>query len=109
MLFTSLDFAWFLPCVFLLYWGLGANRLKTQNFILLVASYVFYGWWDWRFLLLLFCSSVLDFTVGLGLGRLTNPKHRKMLLGGQHHGEPHRSRLLQVFQLFRGQLCGSAP
>ncbi len=81
MLFTSLDFAWFLPCVFLLYWGLGANRLKTQNFILLVASYVFYGWWDWRFLLLLFCSSVLDFTVGLGLGRLTNPKHRKMLLG----------------------------
>jgi len=49
MLFNSLDFALFLPIVFTLYWLL-KNNLKAQNLLVVLASYVFYGWWDWRFL-----------------------------------------------------------
>ena len=54
MLFNSLEFAVFLPIVFLVYWLL-RNR-GPQNAFLVIASYVFYGWWDWRFLFLIFCQ-----------------------------------------------------
>ena len=70
MLFNSLEFLLFLPLVFALYWI--ANKwtntsagLRVQNFILLFASYVFYGWWDWRFLSLIAFSTLLDWVVGL--------------------------------------------
>ena len=53
MLFNSLAFALFLPAVFVLYWFVFRRNLKLQNFFIVVASYVFYGWWDWRFLLLI--------------------------------------------------------
>ncbi len=60
MIFNSLEFAFFLPIVFLLYWFVFGCNLRWQNFLVVVASYVFYGWWDWRFLLLIaftsFCS-----------------------------------------------------
>jgi D-alanyl-lipoteichoic acid acyltransferase DltB (MBOAT superfamily) len=52
LLFNSFAFAAFLPLVFFIYWGLGKASLKVQNLFLLVASYIFYGWWDWRFLTL---------------------------------------------------------
>lgn len=64
MLFNSLEFAAFLPLVFLLYWTVFARSLKAQNVLILVASYVFYGWWDWRFLGLIAFSTVVDFLVG---------------------------------------------
>ena len=51
MLFNSLQFLFFLPLVFFLYWGI--KERKSQNLLIVVASYVFYGWWDWRFLLLI--------------------------------------------------------
>ena len=63
MLFNSIDFIYFLPIVLLIFWLL-KNYLKTQNLILLIASYVFYGWWDWRFLSLIAISSLLDFFIG---------------------------------------------
>lgn len=50
MLFNSIDFAIFLPIVFILYWFSTNNNLKRQNFLIVVASYIFYGWWDWKFL-----------------------------------------------------------
>ena len=56
MLFNSLEFLLFLPNVFAAYWILnkwidrGPGVLRAQNLLLLIASYVFYGWWDWRFL-----------------------------------------------------------
>jgi alginate O-acetyltransferase complex protein AlgI len=78
MLFNSFDFVLFLPAVFLLYWL--AGNLRLQNALLVVASYVFYGWWDWRFLGLIFFSSLVDFLVGRGLGRTDVPRHRKALL-----------------------------
>ena len=62
MLFNSIDFAIFHPVVFALYWVFVRN-LKLQTWILLTSSYIFYGWWDWRFLSLLAFSSALDFFV----------------------------------------------
>ncbi|MDG1572716.1 MBOAT family O-acyltransferase [Robiginitalea sp. M366] len=80
MLFNSFEFFAFLPLVFLLYWGLGVSRLRSQNILLLVASYIFYGWWDWRFLSLILFSTLVDYTVGLLLGRTQAPGRRKVLL-----------------------------
>ena len=69
MLFNSIDFAMFLPVIFLIYWFVVNKNLTLQNLMILIASYVFYGWWDWRFLFLIFISSIADYTIGLGLKR----------------------------------------
>lgn len=79
MIFNSIEFAIFLPIVFSLYWLLNSN-LKLQNLFIVVASFFFYGWWDWRFLLLLFGSAVVDFIVGILLEHENGIKKRKMLL-----------------------------
>ncbi len=80
MLFNSIEFAIFLPIVFLLYWFVFQKNLKLQNFFLLVVSYVFYGWWDWRFLSLIAFSSFVDYFVGVGLKKQENSQKRKLLL-----------------------------
>jgi len=80
MLFNSLEFAIFLPIVFFLYWFVLKNNTKYQNLLLLIASYVFYGWWDWRFLSLIAFSSVVDYFVGIRLHKTTIKKKRKLLL-----------------------------
>jgi len=79
MLFNSLDFAIFLPLVFIIYWSLN-NNLKRQNLLIVVASYIFYGWWDWRFLSLIFFSSLVDYSIGIGLSKKENKINRKILL-----------------------------
>ncbi|WP_147678597.1 MBOAT family O-acyltransferase [Algibacter pacificus] len=81
MLFNSLDFAVFLPVVFLLYWFITSKNLKHQNLLLVVASYVFYGWWDYRFLALIFLSSIVDYSIGLQLKKDRKSSRRKRLLG----------------------------
>ena len=66
MLFNSLVFLVFFPVVYALY------RLTAhagQNRVLLVASYIFYGWWDWRFLALMVGSTVVDWALGAGNDR----------------------------------------
>ena len=80
MLFNSIDFAIFLPLVFVLYWFGTNKKFKVQNLFLVFASYVFYGWWDWRFLSLIIFSSLIDYLVGLGLAKQENVKKRKLLL-----------------------------
>ncbi|MBD3863587.1 MBOAT family O-acyltransferase [Olleya marilimosa] len=80
MYFNSLDFALFLPIVFILYWFVTNKNLKLQNALLVVASYVFYGWWDWRFLSLIVFSSLVDYTIGLQLNKVAQPSKRKLLL-----------------------------
>src|SRR5690606_14603480 len=75
-----IDFAIFLPIVFILYWFVVGKNLKLQNTLILLASYVFYGWWDWRFLSLLLFSTAVDYTIGLQIDKSANPKHRKLLL-----------------------------
>ena len=64
MLFNSLEFLLFLPIVFLLYWFVFRGR-RWQNLLVVIASYVFYGWWDYRFLLLIAFTSLCSFTSGL--------------------------------------------
>ena len=80
MLFNSIDFAIFLPIVFLLYWFATNKNLKVQNFLIVVASYVFYGWWDWRFLSLIVFSTIIDFFVGQTLISTEKKSKRKILL-----------------------------
>jgi alginate O-acetyltransferase complex protein AlgI len=80
MLFNSFAFLVFLPVVFLLYWLNLSRRDRWQNGVLLVASYVFYGWWDWRFLLLLAFSTLLDYVSGLVLAASTDDRRRRALL-----------------------------
>ena len=80
MLFNSLDFAIFLPIVFMLYWLLQPLSLKYQNSLLLLASYVFYGWWDWRFLSLIAFSSGFDYLAVLLIDISTDEKKRKYWL-----------------------------
>ncbi|MCW5849842.1 MAG: MBOAT family protein [Anaerolineae bacterium] len=79
MLFNSIDFLVFLPLVFLLYWAVGAHTTR-RNAVVLAASYVFYGWWDWRFLGLIALSTAVDYAVGRGLATEEDPRRRKLLL-----------------------------
>ncbi|MDC7995297.1 MBOAT family O-acyltransferase [Altibacter sp. HG106] len=80
MLFNSFDFGFFLVIVYGLYWALGSRRRITQNVLLLVASYVFYGLWDWRFLGLLAASSLVDFGAAYALSKTRTPWKRQLLL-----------------------------
>ncbi len=80
MLFNSVDFAIFLPVVFVLYWFVFSNSLKYQNLLIVASSYMFYGWWDWRFLGLIVFSTVLDFYIGKTLAKTTHERNRKLLL-----------------------------
>lgn len=80
MLFNSLEFAVFLPVVFIIYWFVFNKNLKLQNLFLIMVSYLFYGWWDWRFLSLIIVSSLADFSIGQLLARTDKKERRKMLL-----------------------------
>ncbi len=80
MSFNSIDFALFVPIVFVVYWFVVNRNLKVQNAFLLIMSYVFYGWWDYRFLSLLLISTIIDYFVGIGLGKTDNQIKRKCLL-----------------------------
>lgn len=80
MLFNSLDFAIFLPIVFILYWFVANKNLKLQNFLIVVSSYLFYGWWDWRFLSLIIFSTIIDYSIGVRLSKEENQLKRKTLL-----------------------------
>jgi len=80
MLFNSLDFAIFLPIVFVLYWFVFQKNLKLQNFLIVAASYVFYGWWDWRFLTLILFSTLVDFSIGYLLKNEKTIARRKVFL-----------------------------
>lgn len=79
MPFNSIDFAIFLPIVFGLYWFATNKNSKAQNLLILAASYIFYGWWDWRFLLCLVLITIANFSLGLGLSRETRESRRKLL------------------------------
>lgn len=78
MTFTTLTFLLFLPIVFACHWALSSRRM--QNLLLLSASYVFYGWWDWRFCGLMLASSLVDYVIGLRLMDTQEASRRKSLL-----------------------------
>lgn len=70
----------FLPLILLLYWAVGFKRIKAQNFILLAASYFFYGLWDWRFLFLIAASSLVDYFAALAIKGSENNSRQKLYL-----------------------------
>jgi alginate O-acetyltransferase complex protein AlgI len=81
MLFNSINFAVFLLVVFLLYWFKTQKNLKLQNALLLIASYFFYAFWDYRFLALLLFSTLLDYFSGMQIaGQSTKTKKKYWLL-----------------------------
>lgn len=80
MLFNSIDFAIFLPIVFVFYWFVFNGSLKYQNLLIVVVSYIFYGWWDYRFLSLILFSTIVDYTVGWKLLKEKDLIKRKILL-----------------------------
>lgn len=80
MPFNSLAFSLFLPLVFSLYWLLRQYPLIVQNSCILLASYIFYGWWNWRFLFLIFTISLIAFTAGKALDATDNQNRRRVLL-----------------------------
>ena len=85
MLFNSLEFAVFLPVVFLLYWFVFNRSVKEQNLFVVVASYVFYGWWDWRFLILIAFTSAFSFCCGLWIDK--------------YRGAPRKTRLFSALNI----------
>ncbi|MGC4057429.1 MAG: MBOAT family O-acyltransferase [Chitinophagaceae bacterium] len=80
MLFNSVDFAFFLPVVYALYWFACRRQVRIQNILLLIASYYFYGSWDPRFLLLLAFSTFLDYFTGLKISDAQNQNAKKIWL-----------------------------
>jgi len=85
MVFNSLQFLWFFPVVYALYRAcpvvFGVERgLRAQNWLLLAASYYFYAAWDYRFVVLLAASTIVDFTCGLVLDRLTDQRRRRLVM-----------------------------
>src|SRR5438105_2282712 len=77
MLFDTPVYCLFLALVVIVYWQLGWRR---QNFLLLAASYFFYGWWDWRFLTLILISTVADFLCAKYIARSDDRLKRRLLL-----------------------------
>ncbi|NOW98921.1 MBOAT family protein [Mucilaginibacter sp. SG564] len=80
MLFNSVAFAIFLPIIFILYWFLTGKNLRIQNVLLLISSFFFYSYWDYRFLLLLILSISLDFVVAKKIHNAEGPKKRLWFL-----------------------------
>lgn len=80
MLFNSVDFLFFFPAVFLLYWLVFKKNIFLRNSFLILVSYLFYGWWDWRFLSLIIISSIIDYISGQKIAAATSKKVKKRWL-----------------------------
>lgn len=80
MLFNSIEFLLFLPIVFVLYWFVFNKNFKQQNLLILVSSYFFYGWWDYRFLSLIILSTIVDYVIGLKISSQSSRNNQKKLL-----------------------------
>lgn len=80
MLFNSFEFLIFLSTVFILYWFVFNKNLRVQNSLIVISSYVFYSFWDYRFLSLIILSTIIDFSIGLNIPKYKSNKARKLLL-----------------------------
>ncbi len=80
MLFNSYTFLVFLIIVFVVFWETAKYSARWSKRVLLLSSYIFYGWWDWRFLILIVISSATDFEIGNKLFKSEKARHRKILL-----------------------------
>lgn len=80
MLFNSLEFFIFLAIIFSLYWKVFKKSLKAQNILILFASYIFYAWWDWKFLSLILLSTIVDYLVGIKIDSFNERSVRRKWL-----------------------------
>lgn len=80
MLFNSWEFILFLPTVFLLYWFVFNRYFKLQNLFIVVVSYMFYGWWDWRFLFLIALTTILSFYSGMLIANSENNRKQQKII-----------------------------
>lgn len=80
MLFNSLEFLIFLPVVFILYWTAFGKSLRLQNLFVVLVSYIFYGWWDWRFLLLIAFTTLCSYISGLLIERFNESSGRSAFI-----------------------------
>jgi alginate O-acetyltransferase complex protein AlgI len=103
MLFNSATFFKFLAAFLLLYY-LVRNHLTARNVLTIIASYLFYGWWDPRFLSLLVVSSLMDYSVALGLERTLAPRRRKFLLILSMSGNLSMLGFFKYYDFFAGSL-----
>jgi alginate O-acetyltransferase complex protein AlgI len=99
MLFNSLAFALFLPIALVVYWA-AHQRLRVQNFVILVLSCIFYGFWDWRFLFLLGASMVLDYFVARGIARAGTQRAKRLLLSISVTGQLSLLGFFKYFDFF---------
>lgn len=81
MLFNSPAYLIFLPVVFALYWFAFGKSFKIQNLVIIISSYVFYGWWDWRFLSLIFLSTIVDYFSGIKIYNTAKQTEKRIYLG----------------------------
>ena len=80
MLYNTLEFASLYVLVFVLYWFVADKKIKAQNLLILIASYAFYAWWDWRFLSLILLSSFTDYFAGIKIEDAPSQKQKKVWL-----------------------------
>jgi alginate O-acetyltransferase complex protein AlgI len=80
MLFNSITYFFFIILVFSIYWSVLKKNFRWQNIMLFVASYCFYGWWDIRFLILIFISSSVDFFLGRAIYKQSDKQKKRLLL-----------------------------
>lgn len=80
MLFNSFEYLLFFVGFFCLFWFVFKNQNRSRNLLILISSYIFYGWWDWRFLSLIIISSALDYVLGKKIYQSKQAKQRKALL-----------------------------
>ena len=79
MIFNSVPFIIFFGIFFLLYWFVFPKDIKIQNLLILAGSYVFYIWWDWRFLSLLIFNSIITYFAGIYIGKDSNHKYKRLV------------------------------
>ncbi len=80
MLFNTIEYFVFLPIIFILFWFICNRKLVIQNALILIASYTFYGWWDWRFLFLIFVSTIVDYSIGFKIYSCNDKKVKRSYL-----------------------------
>ncbi len=98
MLFTTLTFALFLVVFLSLYWTF--NGVKFQNILIIIGGYFFYGWWDWRFCSLMLITTLLDYSVALGMGKTNNLPWRRFFLGASLLGNIGLLAFFKYFNFF---------
>jgi len=80
LLFNSIEFLIFIIIVFTLYWFVFNKKIRYQNLLILISSYMFYGWWDYRFLSLIFLSTIVDYFIGIAVHQTNENNKRKLFL-----------------------------